>query len=171
MRLTGILLPLTLAASVLPARAEECAAFKWPMVREIALFKAADAAALGSGSEVTAFPEDAVRVRLVPFAVSKLPVEPEKQPKVATNKAGWVKLPAPAAGAYQVSLSARGWIDVVQGEARVASTEFSSDRDCPLIHKSVRFILKAEPVVLQISDVEGDEVVFSILPVAETAPK
>ena len=65
-----------------------------------------------------------------------------------------------------MTLSDEGWVDVVQNGARVKSSDFSGQKTCPGVRKSVRFTLAAGPAQLQISNVETNKIVFAIAPAA-----
>lgn len=153
------------AASAAEPAKSPCENFAWPMAREQAAFAAAPVEA-ASGTTLDALPSGAVKLALKPVADAALPVAPEKAPKDGA-KAGWVVLPAPAAGLYQVTASGRFWIDAVQSGAGVKSTAHGSDPSCTLFHKVVRFDLKAEPLTLQFSGADADSVTFTILPASE----
>ena len=56
------------------------------------------------------------------------------------------------AGSYEITLSDEGRIDAVQGGALVKSSDFSGQKDCPGVRKSVRFDLKSGPLTIQLSN-------------------
>jgi hypothetical protein len=68
----------------------------------------------------------------------------------------------PTPGLYQVSLSAKGWIDVVQNGAALKAVAHSGKSDCETLRKSVRFDIKDGPVTLQISGVAANAVKVTI---------
>ena len=96
-----------------PRRSSGCDQFKWPIAHEQAALAAPAAGPLAPGATL---PADAgARLKLVPFAEAKLALAPERPPKFSPSYAGAFALDAPAAaGVYKVTLSAGGWIDVVQ---------------------------------------------------------
>jgi hypothetical protein len=98
-------------------------------------------------------------VALVPFADAKLPTPPERAPKSPTSFAGFVEVSAPAkAGSYKITLSAEGWVDVVQDGQAVKSTAFSGALGCEGIRKSVKFDLAARPLTIELSNVPSNAI-------------
>ena len=95
------------------AESSGCDQFKWPIAHEQAALAAPAAGPLAPGATL---PADAgARLKLIPFAEAKLALAPERPPKFSPSYAGAFALDAPAAaGVYKVTLSAGGWIDVVQ---------------------------------------------------------
>jgi hypothetical protein len=101
-----------------PAGAAEepsgCDKFKWAIDRERAALTAPDRVKLASGGELAALPSTGVTLGLRAPAEAKLPSPPERAPKEGTF-AGFASIKAaPRAGIYTISLSAGGWVDVVQ---------------------------------------------------------
>lgn len=153
-----------LAALLTPAAAEDgCGKFAWPLAREQALFAAPDKPALQAGDSVTGMPKSAVMVHLQPGAQAAFALPPERRPKTERWSGGMLRFPAPEKpGIYQVTMSDKAWVDVVQ-DGRYARSVGSTGRgDCPGLHKSVRFELSAAPFVLQISGVAADSIVVAI---------
>jgi hypothetical protein len=68
----------------------------------------------------------------------------------------------PSTGTYQVTLSDEAWIDVIQDGKFLRSIGSSGRSDCPGVRKSVRFELKPEPFVLQLSGVILETIVVAI---------
>ena len=161
---------LVLLAAV-PARAAEepsgCDKFKWNIDRERAALTAPDRAKLSSGTELAALPSTGITLALVAPADAKLPTPPERAPNEGTF-AGFATFPGPPkAGTYTISLSAGGWIDVVQDGRFLRSVTSSGVRDCDGIRKSVKFEIPAKPFVLQISGVEANSVNLAIVPASK----
>jgi len=106
------LLVLLLVLAAPPALAQEpsgCDKFKWPIERDRAALTAPDRDLPASGNELAAIPS-----RLVPPADTELPMPPERAPKEGTQS-GFIRLNnPPRAGLFTISLSAGGWLDVVQ---------------------------------------------------------
>ena len=73
------------------------------------------------------------------------------------------KIP-PKAGIYTVSLSAGGWVDVVQDGHLLKPKAFSGATDCDGIRKTVKYELSASPFVLQFSGSRDNLVSVAILP-------
>jgi hypothetical protein len=161
MRKTLLCAALLLAAT--PALADPpCSRLSWPLDHERELLNGT-VDAFPSGETKKALPPRAISLMLVPPAKAALPV-PSAKPADATKFAGYVIFPVATPGDYLVSLSAEGWIDVVQDGVVVASTAHTGDPDCPGLRKSVRFPLKAGAVTLEISNAPGDHIEIAITP-------
>jgi hypothetical protein len=157
-----------LLLGVAPAWAAEepsgCDKFKWPIERERAALTAPDRAKLSSGTELAALPSSGVTLALVAPADAKLPTPPERAPKDGTF-AGFTSVKtAPKAGLYTISLSAGGWVDVVQDGHFVKPKGFSGATDCDGIRKTMKYELAASPFVLQVSGAKENSVSIAILP-------
>jgi hypothetical protein len=166
MRILAFLTALSLGASSALAAEEPsgCDKFKWPIERERAALTAPDRAKLASGAELAALPSTGVTLALVVPGEAKLPTPPERAPKEGTF-AGFASVKAtPKAGLYTVSLSAGGWLDVVQDGHFLKPKAFSGATDCDGIRKTVKFELSASPFVLQISGTRENSISISILP-------
>jgi hypothetical protein len=95
---------------------------------------------------------------------AKLPSPPERAPKEGTF-AGFTSIKAaPKAGIYTISLSAGGWVDVVQDGHFLKPKAFSGATDCDGIRKTMKYEIGASPFVLQISGTKEDSVSIAILP-------
>ena len=93
---------------------------------------------------------------------SSLP--PERAPKPGAF-GGVLKISGlPKAGLYEITLSDEAWIDVVQNGASVKSSDFSGQKNCPGVRKSVRFPLAAGPATVQISNVASASIQVAIAP-------
>jgi hypothetical protein len=165
--------PVLMAAAVIaslaaPAQADEpkgCEAFKWPVKHEAELLQAPGKPTLQSGASATAG-GPAFDLKLVDFDAAALPKPPERSPKIKPSQAGFVSFSAPpAAGAYQITLSAAAWIDIVQNGNYIKPSAFSGATDCPGVRKSVRVTLAASPFTLQISSTRGPSIGIVITPV------
>jgi hypothetical protein len=162
------LLAALLLLGAVPARAAEepsgCDKFKWPIERERAALTAPDRAKLASGGEIAALPSTGVTLALVAPADARLPTPPERAPKEGTF-AGFTSVKtAPKAGLYTISLSAGGWVDVVQDGHFVKPKGFSGATDCEGIRKTMKYELSASPFVLQVSGARENSVSIAILP-------
>jgi hypothetical protein len=141
-----------------------CDKFKWPIERERAALTAPDRARLTSGNELAALPSSGITLALVAPADAKLPTPPERAPKEGTF-AGFTSFKtAPKAGLYTISLSAGGWVDVVQDGHFVKPKAFSGATDCDGIRKTMKYELSASPFVLQVSGTRENAVSIAILP-------
>lgn len=136
-----------------------CDKFKWPLDRERALLTTPDIVKIESGTEIAPPIGKAVLIRLVSLAEAKLPMTPERTPRSPDRGTGFVKITSLSQpGNYLVTLSAGGWIDVVQGGHFVKSSAFSGALGCEGVRKSVTFALAAAPLTVQFSGVPADAV-------------
>ncbi len=157
-----------LLCAALPAYAAEepsgCDKFKWPIERERAALTAPDRVKLASGSELAALPATGMTLALQTPADAKLPTPPERAAKEGTF-AGFTSVKAaPKAGIYTVSLSAGGWVDVVQDGHFLKPKAFSGATDCDGIRKTMKYEIGASPFVLQVSGTKANSVSIAILP-------
>ena len=163
----SLLIALALLGATPAWAAEEpsgCDKFKWPIDRERAALTAPDRIKLASGGELAALPSTGVTLGLRTPAEANLPSPPERAPKQATF-AGFASFKnAPKAGIYTVSLSAGGWVDVVQDGHFLKPMAFSGATDCDGIRKTMKYEISASPFVLQISGTKEDSVSVAILP-------
>ena len=142
-----------------------CDKFKWPIEHARAALTAPDRVKLASGGELAraALDRDDAR-RCVAPADAKLPTPPERAPKEGTF-AGFASFKsAPKAGIYTISLSAGGWVDVMQDGHFLKPKAFSGATDCDGIRKTMKYELSASPFVLQISGTKEDSISIAILP-------
>jgi hypothetical protein len=71
---------------------------------------------------------------------------------------------APKAGLYTVSLSAGGWVDLVQDGHFLKPKAFSGATDCDGVRKTMKYELSAGPFVVQVSGTRETSVSIAILP-------
>jgi hypothetical protein len=141
-----------------------CDKFKWPIERERAALTAPDRVKLTTGGELAALPSTGMTLALRPPADAKLPTPPERAPKDGTF-AGFASIKtAPKAGLYTVSLSAGGWVDLVQDGHFLKPKGFSGATDCDGIRKTMKYDISASPLVLQVSGTREDSISIAILP-------
>lgn len=163
----GVVAALTAVLAAAPALAQEpvgCDKFKWPLDRERALLTAPDARMVASGAEIGPPVDRAVKITLGPPADVRLPMPPGRAPRT-DSKAGFVTVAGlQQAGSYRITLSAGGWLDVVQNSRFVKSGAFSGALGCEGVRKSVTFALEAAPFVVQVSGVRADAVGMVITP-------
>ena len=164
---TPLLIALALLSTAPAFAAEEpsgCDKFKWNIDRERAALTAPDRIKLASGGELAALPTTGVTLALRTPAEAKLPSPPERAPKDGTL-AGFASFrSAPKAGIYTVSLSAGGWVDLVQDGHFLKPKAFSGATDCDGIRKTMKYEIAASPLVLQVSGTREDAVSVAILP-------
>ena len=155
-------------AAAKPASAQESAAcdqFAWPVKREQALFGSKDLPQVASGATLDSFPDHGIALELQPHDQVSYVLAPGRPPKSADSSGGVIVISnVPKAGSYQVTASAEGWIDVIQGGRPLASTAHSGRRDCPDVRKSVRFDLQPGDVTIQVSGVDSKLIKLAILP-------
>ena len=148
------------------AQAQEgsgCNGFKWPLDHERAALVREDKASLPNGG---ALPYDvAMKLELQLLSAAGLPKAPERAPKSPSAFAGHFTLAAPAkAGAYRVTISSEGWVDVLDGGAYLHPTAFTGAKDCAGARKSVKFDLPARPLALQFSGVPQNRISIIVSP-------
>jgi hypothetical protein len=162
-----LLIALVLLGTTAAWAAEEpsgCDKFKWNIDREKAALTAPDRIKLVSGGELTALPSTGVTLALRPPADANLPSPPERAPKEGTF-AGFANIKAaPKAGLYTVSLSAGGWVDLVQDGHFLKPKGFSGATDCDGIRKTMKYEISAKPLLLQVSGTKEDSISIAILP-------
>jgi hypothetical protein len=163
------LLALALLGAATPALAADatCSKFNWPVDRELALL-AAPRADTASGTVLSSGPPTAITLTLATGAA--LPT-PSERPADPAKFAGFVTLTPARAGDYLVSLSGEAWIDVIQDGKPVASNAHSGDPNCPGLRKSVRFMLNARPVTIEISNGPEDRIQIAVTPWYWGTPK
>ena len=146
------------------AQAEDvsgCAKFKWSVERERAWIAAGPTPVAASGE--IAVGEKAYRVSLAAGDAVKFAATPERAPKSGT-RAGVLTFAVAKPGVYDVGLSGEGWIDIVQNGVTVRSSDFSGQKNCPGIRKSVRFSFAAGAATLQLSNISDDTIDVAIAP-------
>ena len=148
------------------AQAQEgsgCAAFKWPLDHERGALVRADKASLPNGGSL---PFDvAMTLELQPLSAAGLPKPPERAPKSPSAFAGHFVLAAPAkGGAYRVTISSEGWVDVLDGGAYLHPIAFTGAMGCEGARKSVKFDLPARPLAIQFSGVPRDQISVIVSP-------
>jgi hypothetical protein len=142
-----------------------CDKFKWNIEHERAALTASDRIKLVSGGELNVLPSTGMTLALRAPAEAKLPSPPERAPKEGTF-AGFASFKnPPKAGIYTISLSAGGWVDVMQDGHFLKPKAFSVATGCEGIRKTMKYEISASPFVLQISGTKEDAVSVAILPV------
>jgi hypothetical protein len=148
------------------AQAEEgsgCGAFRWPLDQERAALARADKPSLPNGGSLAY--DVAMTLELQPLAAAGLPKAPERAPKSPSAFAGHFALAAPTkAGAYRVTISSAGWVDVLDGGAYLHPIAFTGAKDCEGARKSVKFDLPARPLALQFSGVPQNQISVIVSP-------
>ena len=156
-------LALIAAPGLAQAQGSGCSGFKWPLDHERAALVRTDKASLPNGG---AIPDDvAMTLGLQPLSAAGLPKAPERAPKSPSAFAGHFALGAPAKpGAYRITISSEGWVDVLDGGAYLHPIGFTGARDCDGARKSVKFDLPARPLAVQFSGVPRDQISIIVSP-------
>lgn len=160
----GFSLLLSAPASLQAADTGGCDSFSFPVATDLQWMRSPDAEPLSDGAKLTSLPAKAMLVTLKPVADVTYAVPPGGKSKDGEPAFGAVlELPSGvAAGLYQVSLSAKGWIDVAQGGAPLKAVAHSGKSDCEAMRKSVRFDVKDGPLTLQLSGISAREIKVTI---------
>ena len=137
-----------------------CGKFKWSIERERALFATPKPLAADGALDIGSA---AYHVSLADGDKLAFPAPPERAPKAGTHGAV-LSFKVATEGFYDVTLSDEGWIDVVDHGQRIASTDFSGQKACAGVRKSVRFSLKPGELVVQLSNIEPDAINIAIAP-------
>lgn len=166
MTLVRWLAAIALVAAPGLAQAQEgsgCDGFKWPLDRERAALVRTDKASLPNGGTLAY--DAATTLQLKPFSSAELPKAPERAPKSPSAFAGHFAIAAPAKpGAYKITISSEGWVDVLDGGAYLHPIAFTGSRGCEGARKSVKFDLPARPLALQFSGVARDQISVIVSP-------
>jgi hypothetical protein len=141
-----------------------CDKFKWNIDHERAALTAPDRVKLASGAELAALPSTGIMLGLSAPADARLPSPPERAPKEGTFAGFATFKNPPKPGIYTISLSAGGWVDLVQDGHALKPKAFSGATDCDGIRKTMKYELGASPFVLQISGTRENSVSVAILP-------
>ena len=163
----SLTIALVLLGTVSAWTAEEpsgCDKFKWNIERERAALTAPDRVKLASGGELAAVPSTGMTLALRPPGEAMLPTPPERAPKEGTFAGFATFKSAPKPGIYTVSLSAGGWVDVMQDGHFLKPKAFSGATDCDGIRKTMKYEISAGPFVLQVSGTREESVSVAILP-------
>jgi hypothetical protein len=135
-----------------------CDMFAWPLAKEQELLRQAQPGPV-AGTEINRDAQQAILLKLTSIAEAKLPVPPERAPKNASSFAGFVQFDgAHTGGVYKVSLSEEAWIDVIQGGRYLKPAAFTGATDCPNIRKSVKFLIRPGPFIIQLSDAPSNNI-------------
>lgn len=141
-----------------------CERFAWSVERERAMFSGSELPKVQSGGALPTGTQAAL-IQLRPAGEVDFAIAVEKALKPGTFGAV-VKIEAPVRpGVYQVTLSEEAWVDVSQDGAHpLSALGHTGRRSCPGLRKSVRFDLKGEPALVQITGAETDTLKLAISP-------
>jgi hypothetical protein len=145
-----------------PAHAD-CNQFKWNISNELAWFSN-NPAPVASGGRIPSF-EAGYVVTLAKLNATKFDVQPARMPSADTF-AAVLELPTiEKSESFQVTLSDEAWIDIVQNGTSINSTDFSGQKDCSGVRKTVRFRLEKGSATLQLSNASKDSLKVAVRPV------
>jgi hypothetical protein len=140
-----------------------CNRFAWPIARERAWFSA-NLAPTPSGARL-AETHEAILLDLKPTSSVHFVLTPERPPKPDSFSGDVIIAGVAAPGVYQITLSDEAWIDVFENDARLKSTAFTGQKDCPGVRKSVRFELTpGARITVQISNSAKKSIRLAITP-------
>lgn len=149
------------ASATLPARAD-CNQFKWSVSRELA-WLSANPAPIPDDGRVPSF-EKGYLVTLAKLDAKKFEIQPDRAP-AANSYTAVLKLPAvEKAGLFQITLSDEAWIDVIQNGKSVRSSDFSGQKDCPGVRKTVRFPLEKGEATIQLRNSQKTSLKLAVRP-------
>ena len=154
-------LALTLLAAT-PAFAT-CQDFAWPLGNELAFFSTPGNPVVKSGADVPVYSLGGV-AELQAVETVKFVKPPEKAPEAGALGAVFTVRHITVGGMYQVTLSEPAFIDALQDGEVLKPVAFTGNKDCPGLHKSVRYVIKPGPLVLQLSGATAPRVNFVVLP-------
>jgi len=146
-----------------------CNDFRWDVTAERALFATASGAQVQAGKVASSAPDllvgELFEVTLHPQESVQLAVPPSKAMLPDGVYAGLLRLRIPAAGSYRIALDNGAWIDVVNGDRSINSSEFSGAATCTRPAKIVVFDLAVSDVLwLQISAATSERVSVTVVP-------
>jgi hypothetical protein len=145
------------------ARAQDksgCDQFKWSIARERGWF--AGPKPVVSGATIAA--GQGYAVGLLPHESVAFRVPPERALKAGGYGAILAVAAIDKAGVYEITLSDEARVDAVQGDALVKSSDFSGQKECPGVRKSVRFELKPGPLTIQLSNGAAGAINLALAP-------
>ena len=153
-----------------PSYADDpCAAFKWDVTHERALFAgAAESVAAGrdSSSAPQLLPDHLYGLSLLAQEQIRLSVPLGKKAQFDSAFGGLARLRVPLAGTYRIALDQSGWIDVVGEHGGIGSSDFAGGSACHAPHKLVQFELPAGELLLQLSGVANATVKLTLTSVS-----
>jgi hypothetical protein len=153
---------------------DPCAAFKWNVTEERAVFSQ-KAQSASAGHDALSAPamktKTLYQLALAPQNSVNFVVKPGKKGLSDGSFAGVMHFRVPTTGAYRVALDQGLWVDVVSHQALVESTDFTGAHDCSAPRKIVQYNLPAgEDLVLQLSGAAKDQVRVAITTAPPATP-
>jgi hypothetical protein len=142
-----------------------CDQFDWSVKREFALLKDTDLETVLSGATIASLPSKGIALELMPYVAVEYIQAPGRAPISEESFGGLLQvLSVEKAGAYNVTLSGEGWIDVIQNGKALAPIAQTGGADCETIHKSIRFEFQTGPAAFQVSGVVATQIRLAVLP-------
>ena len=140
-----------------------CQDFTWPLGNELAFFSTPGNPVVKSGADVPAYSLGGV-AELQAVETVKFIKPPERAPEAGTLGAVFTVKHITVGGMYQVTLSEAAFVDALQDGEVLKPVAFTGNKDCAGLHKSVRYMIKPGPLVLQLSGAKAPRVNFVVLP-------
>lgn len=146
----------------------DCSNYRWDVSAELALW-AMPADEVAAARVRDAAPPVALSKRqsltLAPSAEVTLPVTPEKNRSSADTFSGLVAVVFAEPGLYRVSADSGVWIDLVQGDAKIASSAFEMQTKCPTVFKVVAYdVPAAGTYLIQLNGAKEASVDIAVTP-------
>jgi hypothetical protein len=156
------------AATVAAAADDPCTASKWDLTQERALFSQTAQSAAAGRDAASAPAMKAGKLYELSLAAQdgvKFVVPPGRKAPPNGAFAGLIRLQVPAAGTYRISLDQGFWIDVIDHQKLIDSTDFAGLHGCEAPRKIVVYKLPAgDDLVLQLSGAAKDRVRVTLTP-------
>lgn len=152
---------------------DPCAAIKWNVTEERAVFAQpaqTTAAGRNSASAPTIKTKTLYELTLTAQDGVTFAAPPGKKALPDGAFAGLVHFRVPTTGVYRISLDQGFWVDIVNHQTLIESTDFTGAHDCSAPRKIVQYNLPGgEDLVLQLSGAPKDRVRVAVTSVAATA--
>jgi hypothetical protein len=162
------------ASAVASAADDPCAGFKWNVTPERAVFSQKPhptAAGHDSTSAPAIKTQTLYDLSLSPQDGVKFAAGPGKKQLSDGAFGGLVHFRVPKAGAYRVSLDQGLWIDIVNNQQLIESTDFTGAHACSAPRKIVQYTLPAaQDLILQLSGATKDHVRLALTPAPSPPP-
>jgi hypothetical protein len=158
--LAGVVACIVPLLATADAAAQEgmCRNFSWSIGRPIDLFDEP----LPTVESGQALPkEGAFALLLKPVADVIYFMPPERGSDGGLG--GIVTIESLPAGRYQIALSVDGWVDAIQGNARLHELASSRTRECPGVVHSVEVEVKSQPLTLQIGGARARRINIAVV--------
>ena len=166
-----LLLFVNAASGQTPAASDPCLQFKWDVSKEAALFRSSPTSlvtARAAAEAATISPETLYRVQLHPQEELKLVAPISKTMLDDGAFGGLIKIHLQQPGAYRISVDGGFWIDIADGSAAIARSDFSGSQNCTTPRKVVLYELEGgKDLYVQLT---GASLPHALLTVVRVAP-